>query len=327
MAGHPSSPRRGATRSGTTNQRMGTIAKFKRLIAGAAAFAAGMAAAAGPVRAQAGAPVDWQLGFQDAVTPVMREIEWFHDKLVLPIITVIAGFVLVLLVICMIRFRKSANPTPSKTTHHTLLEVAWTVVPILILVVIAIPSFRLLYFQNDYLYKVEDPELTIKAIGVQWYWTYEYPDNGGFSFDSYMVPEEELKPGQPRLLTVDAEVVVPVGKVVRMIVTADPQGVIHSWAIPAFGVKIDAVPGRLNETWFKVERAGLYHGQCSELCGKDHAFMPITVRAVGEEEFDAWAETARTAGVEEASRMFASKPAEPAAEPGKTAAQTPSSGL
>jgi len=292
---------------------------FKRLTGLAGAVAAGTAAAAGRVQAAAGAPVDWQIGFQDAATPVMREIAWFHDDLLLPIIAAIVGFVLLLLVVCMVRFRKSVNPTPSRTSHNTFLEVGWTVVPILILAVIAIPSFRLLYFQQDYLYKVEAPDLTVKAIGVQWYWTYEYPDNGGFGFDSFMVPDEELQPGQPRLLAVDAEVVVPVGKVVRMIVTGDPQGVIHSWAIPAFGIKIDAVPGRLNETWFKVERAGLYHGQCSELCGEGHAFMPIAVRAVSEEEFDAWAETARTAGVEEANRMFAQKAGAPAAD-GRTAA-------
>lgn len=295
-----------------TNQRMGgggiiNMARLKHLIGVAAVLAAGLPAAAGSVHAAQGAPVNWQIGFQDAATPVMHAIVWFHDDLLMPIITLIAGFVLVMMVICMVRFRKKANPTPSKTSHNTILEVAWTVVPILILVVIAIPSFRLLYFQNDYLYKVEPPDLTIKAIGVQWYWTYEYPDHGGFSFDSYMVPEDKLQPGQPRLLAVDREVIVPVGKVVRLIVTADPQGVIHAWAIPAFGVKIDAVPGRLNETWFKVERAGLYYGQCSELCGRDHAFMPIAVRAVSEGEFNNWAEKARTAGVEEASKMFALK--------------------
>jgi cytochrome c oxidase subunit 2 len=299
---------------------------FKRLTGLAGAIAAGSAAAAGKVHAAAGAPVDWQIGFQDAVTPVMYQVAWFHDYLLLPIIAVVAGFVMLLLAVCMLRFRKGANPTPSRTSHHTFLEVAWTVVPVLTLVVIAIPSFRLLYFQQDYLYRVEAPDLTVKAIGVQWYWTYEYPDNGGFGFDSFLVPENDLQPGQPRLLTVDAEVVVPVGKLVRMIVTADPQGVIHSWAIPAFGVKIDAVPGRLNETWFKVERAGLYHGQCSELCGKDHAFMPITVRAVSQEEFDAWAETARTAGVEQANKMFALKTNAPAAAGGRAAALKGSSG-
>jgi len=270
-------------------------------------FFGGVVAAAGRAHAAAGMPENWQLGLQDAVTPVMHETTWFYNDLLLPIILGIAGFVMVMLLICIVRFRKGTNPEPSKTSHNTFLEVAWTVVPILILVVIAIPSFRLLYFQQDYQYKVEEPALTVKAIGSQWYWTYEYPDNGGFSFDSNMVLDEELEPGQPRLLTVDAEVVVPVDKVVRMLVTADPQGVIHAWAVPSFGVKVDAVPGRLNETWFKVEREGVYHGQCSEMCGRNHAFMPITVRAVPEAEFEAWAETARTAGVPEANRMFAER--------------------
>jgi len=305
--------RGGTVEHGTTKQTMGTMTIFKRLIGLTGVVAASTAAAAGQAYAASGAPVDWQMGFQDPATPVMDEIEWFHNDLLFPIIIAVAGFVLLLLIICMVRFRKSANPTPSKTSHNTVLEVAWTIIPVLILVVIAIPSFRLLYFERDYLYKVEKPALTIKAIGVQWYWTYEYPDNGGFSFDSFMVPDEDLKPGQPRLLTVDADVVVPVNKVVRMIVTGDPQGVIHSWAVPAFGVKIDAVPGRLNETWFKVERPGLYHGQCSELCGKDHAFMPITVRAVSQQEFDAWAAKAQTAGVEEANKMFAQDTAAPPA--------------
>lgn len=299
---------------------MSKITIWGRLAGGAAALAAGMAVAAGPVRAQPGAPVDWQIGFQDAATPVMDQVVWFHNRLLFPIIAMIVCLVLLLLVIAMVRYRKSANPAPSKTSHNTLLEVGWTVVPILILVIIAIPSFRLLYFQQDYLYRVEDPELTIKAIGVQWYWTYQYPDNGGFSFDSYMVPDEELKPGQPRLLTVDAEVVVPVGKVVRMLVTGDPLGVIHSWAVPSFGVKIDAVPGRLNETWFKVEREGVYYGQCSELCGSGHAFMPIAVRAVPQDEFEAWVAKAQTAGVKEAAKMFASKADVPEAAGGRMAA-------
>lgn len=274
----------------------------------ATATMAALALTAGAALAADGEPSPWQLGLQLAATPVMEQIRWFHNGLLLPIITAITALVFVLLVIVMVRFNKRANPTPSKTSHNTPLEVAWTVIPVLILVAIAIPSFRLLYFQNDYLYKVEDPELTIKAIGQQWYWTYEYPDHGGFSFDSYMVEDDDLQPGQPRLLAVDADVVVPVGKVVRMIVTADPLGVIHAWAIPAFGVKIDAVPGRLNEIWFKAERTGIYYGQCSELCGRGHAFMPIAVRVVSEEEFDAWVEEAREAGVHAASRMFAARP-------------------
>lgn len=284
----------------------------------AAAWVAAATLLASPALAAEGEPVPWQIGMQDAASPVMEQIRWFHDGLLLPITAVIVAVVMLLLLFVMIRFNKRANPTPSRVSHNTLLEVAWTVVPILILVTIAIPSFRLLYYQNDYLYKVEEPELTVKAIGVQWYWTYEYPDNGGFTFDSYMVEDADLKPGQPRLLAVDAEVVIPVDKTVRMIVTADPIGVIHAWAIPAFGVKIDAVPGRLNEVWFKAERTGLYYGQCSELCGTRHAFMPIAVRVVSDAEFATWAETARTAGIEEAGKMFAAGD-----QPARRAALTP----
>lgn len=250
-------------------------------------------------------PHEWQIGFQDSVTPLMDQISWLHDWILFPISVVIAVFVLVLILYCVVRFNHRVNKTPSTTSHHTLLEVVWTVVPIIILVAIAIPSFRLLYFQNDYLFKVQDPELTIKAIGYQWYWGYEYPDHEDVSFDSYLVEEADLEEGQPRLLTVDQEVVVPVDTVVRLIVTADPLGVIHAWTIPAFGVKVDAVPGRLNELWFKAEKTGMYYGQCSELCGRGHAFMPIAVRVVGKDDFNTWIETAQTEGVEEATGMFA----------------------
>lgn len=241
-----------------------------------------------------GRPEPWQTSFQDAATPTMHQIVWMHNILVMPIITVIVIFVAILLGICIFRFNRKANPTPSRTTHNTMLEVLWTVVPILILVVIAIPSFRLLYFQRD----IPPADITIKAIGNQWYWSYEYPDHEDFSFDSLMLEEDELQPGQPRLLSVDNEVVVPVNKVVRLLVTA--SDVIHSWAMPAFGVKIDTIPGRINEAWFKAERTGVYYGQCSELCGSRHAFMPIAVRVVSEEEFDAW--------VEEAKEEFAAAP-------------------
>jgi cytochrome c oxidase subunit 2 len=242
-----------------------------------------------PLAAQPGQSEPWQMGFQEAVTPVMRQIAWFHDVLLLPLTIVISAFVLLLLVICVVRFNARANPTPSKTTHNTFLEVAWTVVPILILVAIAIPSFRLLYFQRDF----PPADMTVKAIGSQWYWSYQYPDNGGFEFDSIMLEDDERQPNQPRLLAVDNEMVVPVGKVVRVIVTAPPTDVIHAWAVPAFGVKIDAVPGRLNETWFQADREGIYYGQCSELCGQRHAFMPIAVRVVSQADFDAWVVTAR----------------------------------
>jgi cytochrome c oxidase subunit 2 len=242
--------------------------------------------ASGALAATLGQPHPWQLGLQESVTPVMERIINFHDFL-LYIITAIVCFVLALLVICMVRFNARRNPVPSRTTHNTLLEVLWTIVPIAILLVIAVPSFKLLFFQL-----IPPPaDLTIKATGKQWFWSYSYPDNGKFEFDSLMVKPEELKPGQPRLLAADNEMVVPVNKVVHLITTG--ADVIHAFAVPAFGVKIDAVPGRLNESWFEVTREGIYYGQCSELCGKDHAYMPIAVRAVSEQDFAAWVEGAR----------------------------------
>ena len=241
-------------------------------------------AGAGAALADVGRPSPWQLGLQDAASPVMVDITWFHDFL-LWIITGITAFVLILLLIVIVRFNARANPTPSRTTHNSLLEVAWTILPVVILVAIAIPSFRLLFVQLD----VPKPDLTVKATGKQWYWSYNYPDNGNFEFDSLIVEDKDLKPGQPRLLTVDNEMVVPVNKVVHVLVTG--ADVIHSFAVPSFGVRIDAVPGRLNDTWFKATSEGLFHGQCSELCGKDHAYMPITVRVVSDAEFAAWVET------------------------------------
>ena len=231
-------------------------------------------------------PVPWQMGFQEAVTPVMEAISGFHDFL-LVLITVIVLFVFALMVILLIRFNAKSNPKPSRTTHHTMLEVAWTVIPIIILVIVAVPSFRLLYQQRV----IPEADLTVKAIGYQWYWGYEYPDHDELSFDSVMLADDELEEGEPRLLATDTIVVVPVNKVVKLIVTAGD--VIHAWTIPAFGVKIDAVPGRLNEAWFKATRTGVYYGQCSELCGRDHAFMPIEVHVVTEEEFAAWIEKAK----------------------------------
>lgn len=233
-----------------------------------------------------GQPSEWQIGLQGAVTPVMVDITWFHDFL-LYIITAITALVLILLVVVMVRFNARTNPTPSKTTHNTLIEVIWTVVPVLVLVAIAIPSFRLLFFQLN----IPQTDLTIKATGKQWFWSYTYPDNGGFEFDSLMLQDKDRKAGQPRLLAVDNEIVVPVNKTVRMQVTA--ADVIHAFAVPSFGVKIDAVPGRLNETWFKATKEGVYYGQCSELCGKDHAFMPITVRVVSEQDFASWVDQAK----------------------------------
>jgi cytochrome c oxidase subunit 2 len=233
-----------------------------------------------------GQPSPWQIGLQQSASPVMDNIIWFHDFL-LYLITGIAGFVLVLLVVVMVRFNARTNPIPSRTTHNTLIEIAWTLIPIVILMFIAVPSFKLLFLQLN----VPPADLTVKATGKQWYWSYSYPDNGQFEFDSLMLKEGERKEGQPRLLAVDNEMVVPVNKTVRVITTG--SDVIHSFAVPSFGIKIDAVPGRINETWFTATREGVYYGQCSELCGKDHAFMPIAVRAVSEQAFSAWVEEAK----------------------------------
>ena len=277
---------------------MKTISRLTVVAGGVLALIAtcGMALAA------SGQPSPWQLGLQDSATPVMDDIVWFHNLLVW-IITAIAAFVLLLLLIIVVRFNARSNPTPSRTTHNTLLEVLWTVIPVCILVVIAIPSFRLLFFQLN----TPPADLTIKATGkVGWFWHYTYPDNGPLEFDSFMLKESDRtkkKPDQPRLLAVDEELVVPVNKTVRVLVTADAEGVIHSFAVPSFGIKIDAIPGRLNETWFKAEREGIYYGQCSELCGKDHAFMPITVRVVSDQAYAAW--------IGEAKKKFASDDSRP----------------
>jgi cytochrome c oxidase subunit 2 len=271
-----------------------------------------MAALTAPARAGTGQPSDWQINFQGAATAIFEEIHNFH-WLLLVIITLVTLLVLGLLIIVAVRFNAKANPVPSKTTHNTLIEVVWTVAPVMILVVIAIPSFQLLYAQYD----APEADLTIKATGHQWYWSYEYQagaqtqqqnaagnvvqeeaanaagqqeaqdgDTVEVAFDSTMVADADLKEGQPRLLAVDNEVVVPVNKVVRVLVTAGD--VIHSFAMPAFGIKADGVPGRLNETWFRAEREGVYYGQCSELCGKDHAFMPIAIRVVSDAAYVTW---------------------------------------
>ena len=238
--------------------------------------------------ASAAAPTPWQMGFQPAATPIMRELTELHD-LLLVIITLITLLVLGLLIYVVWRFGEKRNPTPSRTSHNTLVEILWTVVPVLILVVIAVPSFALLY-NSDVIPKAD---MTIKATGHQWYWEYQYPDHGEFSFDSNIIEAEDLKSGQKRLLEVDNRIVVPVNKTVRVIVTAAPDGVLHAWAVPAFGIKVDAVPGRLNETWFRAEREGSYYGQCSELCGVRHGFMPIRVDVVSEGAFRAWLIKAR----------------------------------
>jgi cytochrome c oxidase subunit 2 len=239
-----------------------------------------------------GQPSPWQLGFQQAATGVMENINSFHTFL-LYVITAISLFVLALLLIIMVRFNARANPTPSRTTHNTFLEVAWTLVPVVILVVIAVPSFRLLFYQlNIPAMSAEQGDVTIKATGKQWFWSYSYPDHGNFEFDSLMVRDpKQLRPDQPRLLGVDNELVVPVNKNIRIITTG--ADVIHAFAVPSFGIKIDSIPGRINETWFRATREGIYYGQCSELCGKDHAFMPIAVRVVNEAQFKTWVEGAR----------------------------------
>ena len=239
----------------------------------------------GQVFAASGHPEPWQLGLQDAATPVMENIIWFHNLLVW-MITIITLFVLVLLVIVVVKFNAKSNPVPSRTTHNTLIEVLWTVVPVLILVTIAVPSFRLLFLQLN----TPQADVTVKATGKQWFWSYQYPDSK-FEFDSLMVQTKDLKAGQPRLLSVDNEMVVPVNKVVKVLTTG--ADVIHSFAIPSFGIKIDAIPGRINETWFKAEREGMYYGQCSELCGKDHAFMPIAIRVVNDRDYTAWLDQAK----------------------------------
>ena len=237
--------------------------------------------------ALASQPAPWQMGFQEAATPLMERIDDFHDLLLILCI-VISLFVLGLLGYVIFRFNERANPVPSRTTHNTMIEVLWTVIPVIILVVIAVPSFRLLYYSDV----VPKSDMTIKATGNQWYWTYQYPDHGGFEFDSNIVPDEDLKDGDPRLLAVDNRIVVPVDTVVRLQVTA--TDVLHAWAMPAFGVKIDAVPGRLNETWFgPVAREGVYYGQCSELCGAKHGFMPIAVEVVSRDRFDQWVTEAK----------------------------------
>lgn len=272
-------------------------AVFKRLmtIAGLAATIAGVSTAA--LAAESGMK-EWQLGFQKSVTGVMDDITWFND-FTLIIITVVTLMVLVLLMICIFRFGVKSNPVPSRTSHNTMIEVVWTIAPILILVVIAIPSFRLLYKQLD----IPEYDMTIKATGYQWYWGYEYTDEGmgELYFDSLMIQNDERQAVAdargvslaevPRLLAVDYDLVIPVDTTVRMQVTS--EDVIHSFAMPSFGVKVDAIPGRLNETWFHAREEGVYYGQCSELCGKDHAFMPIAIRVVNSGQFEAWAAAAQ----------------------------------
>lgn len=268
-----------------------TLAGSARVaIFGAALVFAGLLGGIGAAEAAGiGQPEPWQMNMQVPVTETARDMNSFHTLLNY-IIFAITLFVAGLLVVCIVRFNEKANPTASRTTHHTGLEVAWTIIPVLILVVIAIPSFRLLREQLI----IPKADVTIKAIGHAWYWEYEYPTDqgGGFKFESNMIADKDLKPGQLRLLTVDNEIVLPVDKIVRVQVTA--ADVMHNFAMPSFGLKLDAIPGRLNELWFKADREGTYHGQCSELCGQGHPYMPITVRIVGEAAYAAWLGEAKT---------------------------------
>ncbi len=287
-----------------------------------------MLGSGGAALAQTGQPAPWQMNFQTPVTNIAQDVVSFHN-LLLWLITFISLFVLFLLVYVCWKFNEKANPTPSRTTHNTLVEVVWTVVPVLILVGISIPSFRILreqltipkpdivlkatghawYWSYEYpadqggfrfesnmipdeQLTIPKPDIVLKATGHAWYWSYEYPaDQGGFRFESNMIPEDQLKPGQPRLLAVDNEVVVPVNKVVKLQITA--ADVLHNFAVPSFGIRLDAVPGRLNETWFRASREGIYYGQCSELCGNGHPYMPIQVRVVSDAAYAAWIEESK----------------------------------
>lgn len=249
-----------------------------------------------------GEPKPGQMGFQPMVTDVGKDIVWFHNDILMPLIVVIAVFVGLLMLYTLFRFRAKANPEPRKFSHNTFIEVVWTLVPAVVVFVLAIIGVRQVYFQDappEDLAAIsgvepDGEEIVLKAIGNSWYWDYEYPEEG-IEFSSVMVEDEDLQPGQPRLLTTDTHVVLPVNTVIRLQVTASPTDVIHAWTIPSFGVKIDAIPGRLNERWFRVLPGyeGRYYGQCSELCGARHAYMPITVDIVSREEYEAWLEQAK----------------------------------
>jgi cytochrome c oxidase subunit 2 len=241
-----------------------------------------LVAAAMGSTAFANQPQLWGIDLQPAATPVMEDIRWFHNQLLFPLITVITLFVMGLMAYVMVKFNRKANPTPSNFTHNTTVEVLWTVIPVIILVVIAVPSFKLLYKADS----IAEAEMTLKVTGNQWYWSYEYTDHNGLAFDSYLLEGEDLPKDALRLLTVDEKVVLPVDTDIRIIVTA--TDVLHNWAMPAFGIKIDTIPGRLRETWVRITKEGTFYGQCSELCGARHAYMPIQVEAVSKEKFNAW---------------------------------------
>ncbi|MFZ5834464.1 MAG: cytochrome c oxidase subunit II [Pseudomonadota bacterium] len=271
---------------------MRCISNYRRFLAEALTVALAFFVPAGSALAETA--VEWQMGFQPAASPVMQQITDFHHILLI-LITAITLFVLGLLLYIMVRFNSRANPVPSKTTHNTALEVVWTVIPIIILIVMAVPSFRLLY-QADV---IPEAEMTLKLTGNQWFWNVEYPDHGPISYDITMLEDADRPADAPRLLAVDNDIVVPVGTTIRVQTTS--VDVIHAFAMPVMGVKIDAIPGHLNETWFKATREGTFYGQCSEICGSRHAFMPTAIRVVSKEEFAAW--------VEEAKVKYASRPA------------------
>ncbi|MCG9916999.1 MAG: cytochrome c oxidase subunit II [Phenylobacterium sp.] len=257
-----------------------------------------------------GQPTPKGIGLQPAAAPLKHDAIWFHDVILMPIITIITLFVAALLIWVIVRYNARANPVPAKFSHNTTIEVIWTLVPVLILVFISIFSFRLLFAYHD----MPRPDLTVKAVGYQWYWGYEYPDHEVGEFISNMLPEEDARAaGVPYLLAANEPMVVPVGKTVRVLVTA--ADVIHSFAMPAFGLKTDAIPGRVNETWFTAEKEGIYYGQCSELCGADHAYMPIEIRVVSQAEFDAWiaSKGGNPAGLAAAAAADAAAPAVEAA--------------
>ena len=239
-------------------------------------------------------PYPWQLGMQPPATPVKERIHFLHNDILMPLITVITIFVLGLMLYTMVRFRQSRHPIPTRTSHNAVIEILWTVIPVLILVIIAIPSFKLMYYMD----RAPDAEMTIKVTGNQWYWSYEYPDQGGLAFDSNIVEDKDLKPGQPRLLEVDKPLVVPVNTTIRVQVAGIPDGVIHSWFVPSFGVQEYAMPGRLNESWLRVEREGTYYGECNQICGINHSRMPIQVKAVSKPDFQTWlAQAKKNAGL------------------------------
>ena len=234
----------------------------------------------------AGRSEPWQMWFQPAASPVMERIIEFHNFIFIIEVSIVV-LVLVLMGYIIIRFNSKSNPVPSKTTHNTILEVAWTAVPLLLVIIIAVPSLKLLYYAD----RIEEGEMTLKVIGNQWYWSYEYPDHGAFAFDSIIIEDENLEPGQPRLLSVDNSVVLPAETNIRLLFTS--ADVIHNWAVPSLGLKLDAVPGRVNESWVRINSEGDYYGMCSELCGVNHGFMPVHIKAVSRADFAAWVEQAK----------------------------------